>query len=124
MNYMNSFLLEHIEKYKTELDGYTFIHHSEDNLDLLEHKGGLIKFINGHGELKGGGIFLKLLGTEKNKLTELKLLMKIPNKLYQLSYSKNYIFYSKSLVNGKIMDVNNSNDQKRKIMQELLAGLF
>jgi hypothetical protein len=121
---MNSFLQEHIEKYKTELDGFTFIHHSEDNLDLLEHKGGTIKFINGYGELKGGGIFLKLLGTEKNKLTELKLLMKIPNKLYQLSYSKNYIFYSKGMVNGKLVDVNNSNDKKRKIMQELLAGLF
>jgi hypothetical protein len=122
---MNSFLLEHIEKYKEELTGYTFIHHSEDNIDFLKNnKGGTIKFINGHGELKGGGIFLKLLGTEKNKLTQLKLLMKIPNKLYQLSYSKNYIFYSKSLENGKIVDVNNKSDQTRKMMQALLKGLF
>jgi hypothetical protein len=122
---MNSFLLEHIQKYKDELNGYTFIHHSEDNLDFLDkHRGGTIKIINGNGELKGAGIFLKLLNTEKNKLTQLKLLMKIPNKLYQMSYSKNYIFYSKSLENGKIVEVNNPNDQKRKMLKELLNGLF
>ena len=122
---MNSFLLEHIEKYKDDLNGYTFIHHSEDNLDFLDkHRGGTIKIINGNGELKGAGIFLKLLNTEKNKLTQLKLLMKIPNKLYQMSYSKNYIFYSKSFENGKIVDVNNPNDQKRKMLKELLKGLF
>ena len=121
---MNSFLLEHIEKYKEELQGFTFIHHSEDNLSLLDHKGGTIKFINGYGELKGGGIFLGLKNTEKNKLTQLKLLMKIPNKLYQLSYSKNYIFYSKSYENGKVVDVNNKSDQTRRMMQELLKGLF
>jgi hypothetical protein len=122
---MNSFLLEHIQKYKDELNGYTFIHHSEDNLDFLDkHRGGTIKIINGNGELKGAGIFLKLLNTEKNKLTQLKLLMKIPNKLYQMSYSKNYIFYSKSLENGKIVEVNNPNDQKRKMLKELLKGLF
>jgi hypothetical protein len=50
--------------------------------------------------------------------------MKIPNKLYQMSYSKNYIFYSKSLENGKIVEVNNPNDQKRKMLKELLKGLF
>jgi hypothetical protein len=122
---MNSFLLEHIQKYKDELNGYTFIHHTEDNLDFLDkHRGGTIKIINGNGELKGAGIFLKLLNTEKNKLTQLKLLMKIPNKLYQMSYSKNYIFYSKSLENGKIVEVNNPNDQKRKMLKELLKGLF
>jgi hypothetical protein len=122
---MNSFLLEHIQKYKDELNGYTFIHHSEDNLDFLDkHRGGTIKIINGNGELKGAGIFLKLLNTEKNKLTQLKLLMKIPNKLYQMSYSQNYIFYSKSLENGKIVEVNNPNDQKRKMLKELLNGLF
>jgi hypothetical protein len=122
---MNSFLLEHIEKYKDELNGYTFIHHTEDNLDFLDkHRGGTIKIINSNGELKGAGIFLKLLNTEKNKLTQLKLLMKIPNKLYQMSYSKNYIFYSKSLENGKIVEVNNPNDQKRKMLKELLKGLF
>ena len=119
---MNTFLAEHIELYKDDLEGYTFIHHSEDNLDLLDHKGGTIKFINCNGELKGGGIFLKLLGTEKNKYTELKLLMKIPNKLYKLSYSKNYIFYSKSMQNGKVVDVNSKNDQKRKMMQDLLKS--
>jgi hypothetical protein len=122
---MNSFLLEHIQKYKDELNGYTFIHHTEDNLDFLDkHRGGTIKIINGNGELKGAGIFLKLLNTEKNKLTQLKLLMKIPNKLYQMSYSKNYIFYSKSFENGKIVEVNNPNDQKRKMLKELLKGLF
>ena len=121
---MNSFLLEHIQKYKDELNGYTFIHHSEDNLDFLDkHRGGTIKIINGNGELKGAGIFLKLLNTEKNKLTQLKLLMKIPNKLYQMSYSKNYIFYSKSIENGKIVEVNNPNDQKRKMLKELLRDL-
>ena len=121
---MNSFLKEHIEKYKDELNGFTFIHHSENNLDFLDkHRGGTIKFINGNGELKGAGIFLKLLGTEKNKLTQLKLLMKIPNKLYQMPYSKNYIFYSIQLIDGKIIEVNNPNDQKRQMLKELLRDL-
>jgi hypothetical protein len=87
---MNPFIKEYYDKYKDKLDGYTYITH--ENLYIMK-PGGLIKFINLNGELKGGGILLQLLNT--SKYTTLKFLMKIsPEKIYSLSYSKNYIFYS------------------------------
>jgi hypothetical protein len=88
---MNPFLIEHYAKFKDELDGYTYIHN--DNINLVK-PGGLIKFINLNGELKGGGIVLNVYN--KDKLTKMTFYMKIPGKTYNLSYSRNYIFFTTS----------------------------
>ena len=103
---MNSFILEHYNKYKDELDGYTYIHN--ENIDLVS-PGGLIKFININGELKGGGIVLMVLN--KDKLTEMKYFMKIPGKTYYLSYSNNYIFFT-----------TNAKSKMRRILNNILKS--
>ena len=88
---MNEFLVEHYNKYKDELEGMTYIHN--ENINVVQ-PGGLIKFINLNGELKGGGIVLNIYN--KDKLTKMTFYMKIPGKTYNLSYSRNYIFFTTS----------------------------
>jgi hypothetical protein len=85
----DDFLKEHYELYKKELQNFTYITHS--NLEMMK-KGGTIKYIDLNGKLLYGGFLINSLNNEL--YTTMKLLLKVSNNYYTISYSKNYIFYS------------------------------
>ena len=85
---MDSFVKECYDNNKDQLINYTYITH--DNIYLLK-PGGTIKYFNLNGELKYGGILIKML--DNDMYTTLKFLLKYQKTYYTLYYSKNYIFY-------------------------------
>lgn len=93
---MDDFVLECYNNNKSELDGFTYINH--DNLYLIKI-GGIIKYFNLNGELKYGGIVIKILDTDR--YTTLKFLLRVGKNYYSLSYTKNYIFYTPPIRNKK-----------------------
>jgi len=92
MNILESkddFLIEHYELYKKELENFTYITHS--NIDIMK-KGGTVKYIDLNGKLLYGGFLINSLNNDL--YTTMKLLLKVSNNYYTISYCKNYIFYS------------------------------
>jgi len=85
---MDEFLEEHYKKYKDKLENYTYINH--DNLHLLK-LGGKIKYIDLNGNLKYGGILIKIVG--EDMYTRLKFILKNLDNYVSVSYSNNYIFF-------------------------------
>lgn len=85
---MDDYLTEQYNIHKDKLDNYIYINH--DNLHILK-SGGKIKYIDLDGNLKYGGILIKMIDTDM--YTTLKFLLKIQMTFYTISYSKNYIFY-------------------------------
>ena len=84
----DDFLKEHYELYKNELKNFTYITHI--NLHIMK-KGGIIKYIDLNGKLLYGGFLINSLNNDL--YTTMKLLLKVSNNYYTISYSKNYIFY-------------------------------
>jgi hypothetical protein len=85
----DDFLKEHYELYKNELKNFTYITHI--NLHIMK-KGGIVKYIDLNGKLLYGGFLINSLNNDL--YTTMKLLLKVSNNYYTISYSKNYIFYS------------------------------
>ncbi len=90
------------------LKDYTYI--DCNNLESMEQGNGYILYVNCNGELRTGGIFIKLINYHpkiKNKLllsliqqptnyiSTIKLRLKLQDILYDLSLTNNYIFYRK-----------------------------
>lgn len=85
------------EKYKTQLDKYKFVK------DLKELKpGGYIRYIDFKENLKLGGMFLKIIKNKNNFNEEVSnlLLRNSSNKLWNISWENNYIFYKKQVIKG------------------------
>lgn len=93
-------ILKYYKLYPNELKDYNYI---DDNInDLI--LGGYIRYINKSGELKFGGILLKVINfPEMNKM---KLLIKNRYNIYNINYIKNYVFYKKhTRKNDKFRDI-------------------
>ena len=104
---MDEYLTEQFNIYKDKLENYIYINH--DNLHILKSSG-KIKYIDLDGNLKYGGILIKMVDTDM--YTTLKFLLKIQTTFYTLSYSKNYIFFEPPAESKK---------NKRKVFTELLT---
>ena len=79
------------QKYQEELTDYIFI----DYNDLLSKVklGGYIRYVNLNGELRWGGVLLEIKDIETS---DAKLMLKnTSNKIWQIKFSKNYVFYKK-----------------------------
>jgi hypothetical protein len=89
------------------LKDYTYI--NIHNIETIENSGYII-YVTCNGELRMGGIFIKLINYHpkiKNKLlssliqqpinyiSAIKLRLKLHNILYDLSFTNNYIFFKK-----------------------------
>ena len=104
---MDEYLTEQFNIYKDKLENYIYINH--DNLHILK-SGGKIKYIDLNGNLKYGGILIKMVDTDM--YTTLKFLLKIQSIFYTISYTKNYIFFEPP---------EESKKNKRKMYTELLT---
>jgi len=90
------------QKYTEELNEYIHI----DYNDLLSQVeiGGYIRYVNLNGELRWGGILIKIddIETRDAKL----LLMNTSRKFWQIKFSKNYVFYKKhTTYNDKLREL-------------------
>jgi hypothetical protein len=90
------------QKYPEELSEYIHI----DYNDLLSQVeiGGYIRYVNLDGELRWGGVLIKIddIETRDAKL----LLMNISKKFWQIKFSKNYVFYRKhTTYNDKLREL-------------------
>ena len=89
-------------KYEEELSEYIYI----DYNDLLSKVqiGGYIRYINLNGELRWGGILIKIEDIESRD-TKL-LLMNTSRKFWEIKFSKNYVFYKKhTTYNDKLREL-------------------
>ena len=89
-------------KYEEELSEYIHI----DYNDLLSKVqiGGYIRYINLDGELRWGGILIKIEDIESRD-TKL-LLMNTSRKFWEIKFSKNYVFYKKhTTYNDKLREL-------------------
>lgn len=89
-------------KYEEELSEYIYI----DYNDLLSKVqiGGYIRYINLDGELRWGGILIKIEDIESRD-TKL-LLMNTSRKFWEIKFSKNYVFYKKhTTYNDKLREL-------------------
>ena len=90
------------QKYPEELSEYIHI----DYHDLLSQVeiGGYIRYINLNGELRWGGVLIRIddIETRDAKL----LLMNTSRKFWQIKFSKNYVFYRKhTTYNDKLREL-------------------
>jgi hypothetical protein len=82
-----------LSKYKSELCDYEYIE-SIDVFSTLSLKGSL-KYVNKYdGQLRSGGLLVKIYKKENNKWTA--IIKQIDGKKYYISYDSNYIFYKKT----------------------------
>jgi hypothetical protein len=96
--------------YKTYplLKDYTYI--NINNLESMDQGGGYIVYVNCKGELKNGGLFIKLINyvpkiknplllslseQPNNYVCAIRLRLKLYDIMYNLSLTNNYIFYKK-----------------------------
>jgi hypothetical protein len=101
----NKYLNKLIEKYKSELDGFTY---AENINDIIKNKKIYIRYISTKGKLEYGGIYYKVI--EKNKKFYILLINKYKN-IWSISFDENFIFYKNIL---------NNDDNKRAIFENLL----
>ena len=104
---MDTFITEQYNIYKSDLIDFKYITHA--NLYIIK-PGGIIKYVNLNGELKYGGIVIKIL--DDDKYTTLKFLLKLRDNYYTIYYSKNYIFYTDPIKKSK-----------KKTLKDLLTEL-
>ena len=93
---MDSFLKESYNKYKKDLDGFIYI--TNENLNIIEN-GGIIKYIDLNGNLKYGGVLIKILDNDLN--TTRKFLLKTGSSFYTLYHHKLYFFFKPVVKNTK-----------------------
>ena len=92
------------------LNTYNYI--TIDNIENMDNGGGYIIYVNCNGELKNGGLFIKLINYSpkiKNPfllsisnqspiyINAIKLRLKLENIIYDIPFHKNYIFYKKKV---------------------------
>ena len=85
---------EYKNKFKEELDGYVEILNLEDLYSLKS--AGYIRYINLKGEIRYGGILIKIFKTESEDEFNKKNLLLLKNshgKKWSISWEKNFIFY-------------------------------
>jgi hypothetical protein len=90
------------QKYPEELSEYIYI----DYNDLLSQVklGGYIRYINLDGELRWGGVLIKIDNIESRDAK--LLLMNTSRKFWEIKFSKNYIFYKKhTTYNDKLREL-------------------
>jgi hypothetical protein len=90
------------KKYSEELKEYTFVDY--DDFLLNVRKGGYIRYVNLNGELRWGGILIKVDNLETRD--PLLNLMNTNKRIWQVKFSKNYIFYKKhKTYNDRLRDI-------------------
>lgn len=90
------------QKYPEELNEYIHI----DYNDLLSQVelGGYIRYVNLNGELRWGGVLIKIDDIESRDAK--LLLMNTSRKFWQIKFSKNYVFYKKhTTYNDKLREL-------------------
>ena len=89
-------------KYKDELDEYKFI--DGNNIQKMK-EGNLIRYVNLKGELKWGGILVKI--ENKEKISKITLTLRnTKNKLWKVRFNNYYIFQKKiKTKNDKFRDL-------------------
>lgn len=91
-------------KYKkkfNELDGYNSVYNLEDLNNLK--MGGYIRYVNLNGELRYGGILIKVFKSENDNEFNIKNLMILQNSQnikFTISWEKNYIYYKTQTKKG------------------------
>ena len=91
----------YLESFKDELKDYKYIE-SLDELYKLK-SAGYIRYINLEGELKFGGILIKVFKSEDEeefKKKNLILIQNSKNQKWVISWEKNYIFYKNQTKKG------------------------
>ena len=91
----------YLEIYKNELQDYKYVNSLEELYDLKS--AGYIRYINLNGELKFGGILIKVFESEnKDEFNKknLILLQNSNNNKWVISYERNYIFYKNQTKKG------------------------
>ena len=105
--------------FSNELDNYDHISTLEYFLNNCKN-GGYIRYVNMKNELKWGGILLKIKNPEYDNLSEetynnneniVLVLKNKSNKIYEIDWRKNYIFYRKHKT---------SNDNLRELFISLI----
>jgi hypothetical protein len=82
-----------LSKYKNELDGYEYIE-SIDVFSTLSLKGSL-KYVNKYdGQLRSGGLLVKIYKKDNDKWTA--IIKQVDGKKYYISFDSNYMFYRKT----------------------------
>lgn len=82
-----------LEKYKNELYDYEYIE-SIDMFSTLSLKGSL-KYINKYdGQLRSGGLLIKIYKKDNDKWTA--IIKQVDGKKYYVSFDSNYMFYRKT----------------------------
>jgi len=96
-------LIEKFElKYQKELEDYIYVDYN-DLISQVKY-GGYIRYINLNEELKWGGILLKINNLESSDAK--LLLMNSNKKIWEIKFSKNYVFYKKhTTYNDKLREL-------------------
>ena len=97
----NNKINNYLEIYKNELQDYKYVNSLEELYDLKS--AGYIRYINLNGELKFGGILIKVFESEnKDEFNKknLILLQNSNNNKWVISYERNYIFYKNQTKKG------------------------
>ena len=82
-----------LTKYKSELDGYEYIE-SINMFSTLSLKGSL-KYVNKYdGQLRSGGLLIKIYKKDNDKWTA--IIKQADGKKYYVSFNANYMFYRKT----------------------------
>ena len=95
------------EKYKKELDGYTYIE-NENYFDIKRRV--VVRYIGFNNKLNYGGFFYK---TEKKNNTTYIYLVNTKRKIWYIDFKQNFIFVEKVL---------SENDKIRKAFTEFLVN--
>ena len=91
----------YLETYKEELNDYKYIESLDELYNLKS--AGYIRYINLEGDLKFGGILIKVFKSEDKEEFRKKNLILIQNSNNQkwvISWEKNYIFYKNQTKKG------------------------
>ena len=97
----NNKINNYLEIYKNELQDYKYVNSLEELYDLKS--AGYIRYINLNGELKFGGILIKVFESENKDEFNKKNLILLQNSnsnKWVISYERNYIFYKNQTKKG------------------------
>jgi hypothetical protein len=103
-----------LSKYKNELDGYEYIE-SIDMFSTLSLKGSL-KYVNKYdGQLRSGGLLVKIYKKDNDKWTA--IIKQVDGKKYYISFDSNYIFYKKTKSEERV-------DLLKLFVSEVDSGIY
>jgi hypothetical protein len=103
-----------INKYKSVLDGYEYIE-SVDMFSTLSLKGSM-KYVNKFdGDLRYGGLLIKIYKKENNKWYA--VIKNIKGRKYYVSFDANYIFYRKTNYEERV-------DLLKVFMSDIDSGMY